>query len=516
MMVLVLMGSFGVANGAGHPYRSRAKILALIGILMVLAGICGNWLGHWVKLNGALPWYAGPDAAWSHLDLFIVAMLPLAFISALAGILVFIALALKMPPPGMFFPLVTLSAAMATAQAGVSPTEIAIASSCGALSAWIIGMGGVLFQPMGPVIRAVQAAETELYNYEHSVGTSYQKQAINNLMRTSAEAWIALAEARAIRGGKIIRPEYTDLVKRTMAVQARWAEVTSPQDNEGLSRSGRIPIAQPTAFYRLKTAFGITHEMATAIRVAVACGISAALSVFLGLGRPDWAIISVIVVLQLGLDRVPGTIRALQRLLGSIVGVFIFALLHWFEPGPILVLLLLTVFLFLGELFVVSNYGITIMLVTPMALLLGATPNLMAGHLIWMRVLEITLAVAVSIASLWLVLPYAELKITPATRARCRAAARRLSQDLRHRGAGDCLKSRSQLRWQIRIDSLAAMSAVRQWPGARGQQEWHLHVQNHAVCERLLMACVSRPGMVEKEFLDAVDAELDLLEKTGV
>ena len=77
------------------------------------------------------------------------------------------------------------------------------------------------------------------------------------------------------------------------------------------------------------------------------------ISIAFGLGRPDWAIVSAVLVLQWGLEKVPGSVRALHRLLGSIISLGIFALVYITQPAAWPLLLILVICQFYAEIFVV-------------------------------------------------------------------------------------------------------------------------------------------------------------------
>lgn len=97
----------------------------------------------------------------------------------------------------------------------------------------------------------------------------------------------------------------------------------------------RIPHNRPSASYRLHHSMHrYSHATLTATQVflaALSCGV---VGIVFGLDRPDWAIVSALLILQWGPDRLPGTIRGLHRLLGSIVSTGLFAAFHAFELGP--------------------------------------------------------------------------------------------------------------------------------------------------------------------------------------
>ena len=65
-----------------------------------------------------------------------------------------------------------------------------------------------------------------------------------------------------------------------------------------------------------------------------------------------------------GSERIPGMVRGIQRMFGSIVGIGIFALLHHFEVGGFWMLTVLAIGQFGAEIFVVKNYALTVIFTT--------------------------------------------------------------------------------------------------------------------------------------------------------
>lgn len=129
------------------------------------------------------------------------------------------------------------------------------------------------------------------------------------------------------------------------------------------------PLARPSWSYRVLRSAGLkSHAGVAATRVGVASVAVGVLSVAMGLTRPDWAIVSAVMVLQKGPDRISGSVRGLHRFLGSIAGVGLFAAVHAAQPGPVGVLLVLMISQFFAEVFVPRNYALTCVATTPVVL----------------------------------------------------------------------------------------------------------------------------------------------------
>lgn len=122
----------------------------------------------------------------------------------------------------------------------------------------------------------------------------------------------------------------------------------------------------------------------------------------MGLDRPDWAIVSALLMLQWGPDRVPGTIRGIHRMVGSVGGIVLFAILHLLRVEGFWLLLALAVCQFFAEFFVVRNYAFCVIFTTPLALLMGDSLSNPLSEVAVARTVEVLLSILFGLAVLWL------------------------------------------------------------------------------------------------------------------
>jgi Fusaric acid resistance protein-like len=135
-----------------------------------------------------------------------------------------------------------------------------------------------------------------------------------------------------------------------------------------------------------------------ALRYIVAIGAAGVLSILSGVGHSHWAMLSAAVPLM-GPDVARRVVRGLHRILGTLVGLMVLALLLRLELAPWGLVLAVVVLQFLTELFVVRHYGLAMVFITPLALLmteLGAPTD--PGRLVLDRVIETAIGVCVGIA----------------------------------------------------------------------------------------------------------------------
>ncbi|MEU5327521.1 FUSC family protein [Streptomyces parvus] len=131
-----------------------------------------------------------------------------------------------------------------------------------------------------------------------------------------------------------------------------------------------------------------------AVRTLFGCALAGYLCAALGVGRPYWAIVTAASLCQANLTL--SWNRALQRTLGNLLGVLVFAaVLPVSRISPLALVCCCLFFGFAAEALITRNYWLGSVAVTPMALLVlefgGAHP---AGELIGDRVLDTVLGAA--------------------------------------------------------------------------------------------------------------------------
>lgn len=128
-----------------------------------------------------------------------------------------------------------------------------------------------------------------------------------------------------------------------------------------------------------------------AARTLTGCALAGYLCAALGVGRPYWAIVTAASLYQANVTLTWN--RTLQRTLGNLLGVLVFAaVLPLSRTGPLALVLCCLFFSFAAEALITRNYWLGSVAVTPMALLVlefgGAHP---AGELVGDRVLDTVL-----------------------------------------------------------------------------------------------------------------------------
>ncbi|PPF75620.1 FUSC family protein [Pseudoclavibacter sp. Z016] len=131
---------------------------------------------------------------------------------------------------------------------------------------------------------------------------------------------------------------------------------------------------------------------------AVGTLVAGAIPLLIGIGHPYWAMVSAIAGLSAatGFHRV---LRATHRLVGTVLGLGVAAVLMAFEPSGLVVVLLVIALQGGVELFIVRNYTLGLLFLTPLVLVMGRLAgDVSAGQLLLERGVETLIGVAVAVA----------------------------------------------------------------------------------------------------------------------
>lgn len=167
-----------------------------------------------------------------------------------------------------------------------------------------------------------------------------------------------------------------------------------------------------------------------ALRMTIGTGVAGGLAVLLSLEHGYWAAISAAAVLHAVNLRTTAQ-RAVQRTLGTAVGLVLALGVLAADPEPVALALVIVVLEFLLEYVVVRNYGLAVVFLTPLALLLSdlAAPT-PADELVLDRVLGSMVGIAVGLGcALLIVHDRAAVRVERALTA-CQTAADQAEQAL--------------------------------------------------------------------------------------
>jgi MFS family permease len=137
------------------------------------------------------------------------------------------------------------------------------------------------------------------------------------------------------------------------------------------------------------------------IRLAIASGIAVLVASPLGVHRAYWVLLTVIAILQNGRRLRLTALRGIHRVLGTLLGLGLFALVMLWDPQGLVLALLLAVLQFIVQLVVTRNYGLALIFITPLALTIAAQGDPGdVGTVVATRVVDTLLGAAIAMVVL--------------------------------------------------------------------------------------------------------------------
>ena len=109
------------------------------------------------------------------------------------------------------------------------------------------------------------------------------------------------------------------------------------------------------------------------VRLTIAAAIAVLVAAPLGVHRTYWVLLTVIAILQNGRRLRLTALRGVHRVLGTLVGLALFALIFHFDPSGLWLAVILAVLQFVVELVVIRNYGLALIFITPLALTIASS-----------------------------------------------------------------------------------------------------------------------------------------------
>lgn len=505
-MLLIAAGGFTVIYGEGHPYRKRLQVMATAGTLLATGAMAGAFVGEvvWAQIN------AGGSTWWL--------LLVVLFVTVLSTVGTWIQNALRLPPPGSFFIVMVAGGSTMVARLGLNPVEVGLWALVGVATGLTLGLLPALLNPHGPEKQAVDVLEKAVKDFQRS---PQQVVAKNHQAETAlSNAWFALSDAGVLAGGQVRKTAQSDLVARVQRAHTKLAILNTKIHDTGmnsapntsdasdsrnyldLSRTA-IPHARPSVTYRLyRSASPHSHATITSGKVMVSALLMGIAGLAFGLGRPDWAIVSGLLVLQWGPDRIPGTIRGLHRVVGSVIGIGLYAILHLIGVQGWSLLIALAICQFFAEVFVVRNYALCVIFTTPLALLMGNAITEPLGDIVISRTAEVLLSIIFSLLLLWFFIPQADQKHHARLIRRVQDAMAGLLGRIHITKPADALAERRDLQFELLSERRAAQSRAMNSPDS-SDAYWEDHLKIQRAGYTLLDFCTTNAN--RSTTLDEVD-----------
>ncbi|MFJ7012435.1 FUSC family protein [Streptomyces albogriseolus] len=422
-----MAGSLCALYAHHRPYAARAKVLAWV-VLGMLGGLAVALVTASLTRNAVV--------------LVTVGALLAAMQKAVCD-------ATRVGPPAHVILTFVSSATLFVPQTlGQVPGHLALAAAAGAW-AWLVGMAPAPLRPHGPERRATaQALNTAAAYAETARGGEESAGARSAAYAAVHAAWQTLLAARN-------RPSTTRRALERLVVRAEVA-LAAPADTDparlrawadAVRGSGRVPrTGDPRrdegSLGERDELVGVAAERAVAprplwsrlgplaplaVRTALGCALAGYVSLALGADRPYWALVTAASLYQANLTLTWS--RAVQRVVGNLVGVLLFAAVTPVARlGPLALVLCILACNFGAEALIGRNYWLGSVCVTPLALLVTELPGYQpTGELVTDRVVDTLVGALVGFAAALAVTDRragrrVERALTAVDRARERAA----------------------------------------------------------------------------------------------
>ena len=370
------MGVFAVLYGASAPVRRRFVITPLAGLGLLLSMATG------IALAG-------------HPVLAIIAMAVAATIAAL------LTYTLQIGPPGAFFFTLVCGIGNLAASHGTPATTLLGIAAIGVLSAVVVGTSDRWFRAHGIEEDAVSHAEEVVERYlaqgdPDTVGASRREAA-----RALNGAWTAVTDGGSEDrfGGRLqrVHSRYASALSR--AVGGPDEEVTAELALHEAARARQVSLGRPRAGWSLRQALRWPSEdLLVAARVAAATVLAGGIALALDNAHAYWAAAFAVLVVHTGGTRTVQLQRAVQRTVGTALGLLVFALLLRVDPSHWWVIATIVALQFVVEMLVTRNYALAVVFLTPLALLISLSVTGMDPETILLdRALDTVIGVGVAV-----------------------------------------------------------------------------------------------------------------------
>ncbi|MEW2292299.1 FUSC family protein [Streptomyces sp. NPDC006743] len=286
------------------------------------------------------------------------------------------------PPGNVVLTFISSASLFAPQTLGQVPAHMGLAAAA-AVWAWLVGMAPGLVRPHGPERRATAQALNAAAAYAATGGTGESHARTRAAAAAAVQAaWQALP---ATGSRSRSRRALAQLVIRAEVALAAPAD-TDPERLRNWARelrgNGPIPHTGETAA-ATEEILGLDAEADAprrswrsrlapltpiAVRTALGCALAGYASLALGIGRPYWALVTAASLYQANVTLTWS--RGVQRVVGNLVGVLVFAAITPLAHTSGVALVLMCVALNFGaEALMGRNYWLGSICVTPMALL---------------------------------------------------------------------------------------------------------------------------------------------------
>ncbi len=415
-----MAGSLCALYGHNRPYAARAKLLAWV-LLGMLGGLAVALVAASLTRNAVVLVTVG---------------------ALLAAVQKVVCDVTRVGPPAHVILTFVSSATLFVPQTlGQVPGHLALAAAAGAW-AWLVGMAPAPLRPHGPERRATAQALNAAAAYAETARGGEEGAGA----RSAAYAAVHAAWQTLLAAGN--RPSTTRRALERLVVRAEVA-LAAPADTDparlrdwarAVRGTGRVPrtgdprregdaphrgdagpglgggasLREAGPLRERDELAGVAAERAVtprplwsrlgplapvAVRTALGCALAGYVSLALGADRPYWALVTAASLYQANVTLTWS--RAVQRVVGNLVGVLLFAAVTPVaQLGPLALVLCILACNFGAEALIGRNYWLGSVCVTPLALLVTELPGYQpTGELVADRVVDTLIGALVGFAA---------------------------------------------------------------------------------------------------------------------
>ena len=324
-------------------------------------------------------------------------------------------------PPGAMQYVIACAVATYLPTRGVDGVTLVTAGACGFVLALCISMGLQLVDRNKAMRDDITAAEDAVEAMREEILT--HTEAARRRVAAHAAVFTALEDVRLGYGwGRQLKPfsafgRYAEKKTRdihTQFVEAvvwrRWHTLRRMKYRVNADHAPKLSrvsphLGPPSALRRVKWSLSFrSAAVQIGLRMGMSIFLTGALTYGLGFGHPYWAVMTSAMVLSLGKDRISTTHRGFDRVVGTLVGIALFGVIHVIDP-PTVPLLLICALLYSTTLFTIGrNYALGSAWITAMILLIlntAPTNNLTATQIVSQRAGETIIGAIVALFVLW-------------------------------------------------------------------------------------------------------------------
>lgn len=406
---LAALGALVSAFGRYQPYGRLTRQLAVVAVSLLIATGAGALMG------------AAEVAPW----------LAMVVLSLIAGLASHIFHAFKITGPGAVILVFAASAGASTAHSFADVGPVLLAVFLGALVGWLIALAPVLLFPMGPARLAAARAVGAVVRWAGKPGTGTEASGMRDvgsrdaglrkaalLAVDTARDSVAISATSRFPGTKraAMLAHYAHALELLLAEASAVLASAAPSveslerltrheatlrkirglSEANLGRQSPPAPARPRLFPTARTALLSRDSLSQAVRIAAASVLAGWAAVVLGLEHPLWASMGAVAALQ-GLNYSITAQRSIQRLVGNALGAVVALVLLSMPLGFWPAVAMVIIFQVLAELLVMTNYTLTTIVVTPMALIMTGLGTQLAPAAALARVSDTLVGVVIGI-----------------------------------------------------------------------------------------------------------------------